>query len=177
MRTARYLHQLVVHTLSARAVKGTLQWGAVNIPCAIGRCGRRARKRERDGATPAGVWGITGALYRADRVCRPSTGLPLRRIGRADGWCDAPSDRNYNRAIKHPYGASAERLWRSDGLYDVIVVLGHNQRPRFRGGGSAIFLHCAHDDFQPTEGCIAVRRADLMRMLPRIGRRTKVRIG
>ena len=177
MRTGRYLHQLVVRTLSERAVKGSLQRGAVNIPCAIGRSGRRARKREGDGATPAGVWPAVRALYRADRVCRPQTGLALRRIGPSDGWCDAPGDRNYNRPVTHPYRASAEYLWRSDGLYDVIVVLAHNQRPRVRGRGSAIFLHCAREGFLPTEGCIAVRRADLLRLLPLIGRRTSVRIG
>ena len=75
-----------------------------------------------------------------------------------EGWCDAPADRNYNRSVKHPYRASAERLWRADGLYDVLVVLDYNERPRVRGRGSAIFVHVARPDYAPTEGCIALAR-------------------
>ena len=104
-------------------------------------------------------------LFRADRLPRPRTALPVQRIGRADGWCDAPGDRNYNRPVRHPYPASAERLWREDALYDVVVVLGHNQRPRLRGAGSAIFMHVARPGYLPTEGCIALRRDHLLRLL------------
>ena len=82
-----------------------------------------------------------------------------------DGWCDAPEDRNYNRLVRHPYPTSAERLWRSDGLYDVLVVLEHNTCPRVRGGGSAIFLHVAAPGFTPTAGCVAIRRDVLLRLL------------
>jgi L,D-peptidoglycan transpeptidase YkuD (ErfK/YbiS/YcfS/YnhG family) len=88
---------------------------------------------------------------------------------RLDGWCDAPGDRNYNRPVRHPYPASAERLWREDELYDVLVVLGHNQRPRLRGGGSAIFMHVARPGYLPTEGCIALERGHLLALLERLG--------
>jgi L,D-peptidoglycan transpeptidase YkuD (ErfK/YbiS/YcfS/YnhG family) len=94
-----------------------------------------------------------------------------------DGWCDAPGDRNYNRPISHPYPASAERMWRQDQLYDIVVVLGYNDRPRIRGRGSAIFLHVARGNLAPTEGCIALRRSDLEKLLPLIGGRTTLRIG
>lgn len=174
MHTARILHQLVVRTISKRTSHGTLQWGNTSIPCAIGRSGRRVRKREGDGKTPSGIWPILSAFYRPDRLIHSQTSLSLRPLRPSDGWCDAPADRNYNRHVSHPYPASAERLWRSDGLYDIVVVLGHNLRPRIRGGGSAIFLHCARPDFGSTEGCIAVRRADLIRLLPRLGRQTRI---
>jgi L,D-peptidoglycan transpeptidase YkuD (ErfK/YbiS/YcfS/YnhG family) len=100
----------------------------------------------------------------------------VRPITRSDGWCDDPTDRNYNRAVRHPYPASAERLWREDDLYDVVVVLGHNARPRVRGGGSAIFMHLARPGYTPTEGCIALRRAHLLLLLRGFGAGARVRV-
>ena len=133
---------LVVRGLSRQRTCGTIEFGGLRFACALGRSGRSARKREGDGATPLGRFAILAVLYRPDRR-RPQTGLPVRRIGPADGWCDAPSDRNYNRAVRLPYPASHERLWRNDRLYDIVLVLDHNTRPRVRGAGSAIFMHVA----------------------------------
>jgi L,D-peptidoglycan transpeptidase YkuD (ErfK/YbiS/YcfS/YnhG family) len=172
MRTAERCLQLFVRSLSARSTRGILQVGAVSVPCALGRTGRRVTKREGDGATPIGRWPVRAAWFRRDRLMRPRSGLALRRLTRNQGWCDEPGDRNYNRAVTHPYPAGAERLWRDDGLYDVVVVLGYNDRRRVRGKGSAIFLHCARADLAPTQGCIALRRADLVRLLPRLSSRT-----
>lgn len=92
--------------------------------------------------------------------------MPARRD---DGWCDAPADRNYNRPVRLPYAASTERMWRSDHLYDLVIILDYNIWPRQRGRGSAIFLHIAREGFQPTEGCIALRSQDLEKLLSRIG--------
>jgi L,D-peptidoglycan transpeptidase YkuD (ErfK/YbiS/YcfS/YnhG family) len=172
MRTAAAPLQLVVRTLSARSSTGVLELGGMRLPCALGRSGRRVAKREGDGATPVGRWTLRDGVYRADRLARPRSGLRLRRVSPHDGWCDQPGDRNYNRRVHHPYPTSAEHLWRADGLYDVIVVLGYNDHPRLRGKGSAIFLHCARPDFAPTEGCIALKRADLVRLLPHLTART-----
>ena len=123
------------------------------------------RKREGDGATPIGGWHLSSVLYRADRMPRPRTPLPARPLRPSDGWCDEPRDRNYNRFVRHPYPASAERLWRQDGLYDLIVILAHNFRPRLRGGGSAIFLHVASPGYSPTAGCVALQRNHLMALI------------
>jgi L,D-peptidoglycan transpeptidase YkuD (ErfK/YbiS/YcfS/YnhG family) len=167
---------LVVSGLSAASVRGILRLGTYALPCALGRTGRRARKREGDAATPTGCWRIAGVLYRADRVPRPRTRLPVRPIRRDDGWCDAPADRNYNRPVHHPYPASAERLWRTDHLYDVVVLLAHNSRPRVRGRGSAVFMHLARPGYASTEGCIALRRDNLLRVLKRLGPGAAVRV-
>ncbi|MFV0297897.1 MAG: L,D-transpeptidase, partial [Hyphomicrobiaceae bacterium] len=113
------------------------------MTCAIGRSGTRAGKREGDGATPEGRWKMEYLLYRSDKIRRPVAPFLVSGIALGDGWCDSPDDRNYNRKVQHPYAASAERLWRDDDLYDLIVVLDHNQRPRTRNGGSAVFLHVA----------------------------------
>lgn len=131
------------------------------MPCALGRSGLRARKREGDGATPVGCWAVRRAFYRADKMSRPACGVSLSAIRRDWGWCDAPADRNYNRLVRLPYQASAERLWRDDALYDLTVVLGYNDRPRRRGRGSAIFVHIAKPDLAPTEGCVALRPTDM----------------
>lgn len=114
-------------------------------------------------------------LYNPARTNRPVTPLPLKPIAKSDGWCDAAQDRNYNRRVRLPYPASAEHLHRDDGLYDVVVVLDYNIRQRVRQRGSAIFMHVARPGFLPTEGCIALHRQDLIRVLSRVPRNSKVR--
>ncbi len=140
------------------------------VACAIGRTGAVAAdaKREGDGATPLGAWPVRAALLRPDRLAAPATALPWRWLRSDDGWSDDPGDPAYNRPVRHPHRWSAERLWRDDGLYDIIVVLGHNDAPPAAGLGSAIFLHCAAPGFLPTEGCVAVERAVLARWLDRM---------
>lgn len=167
---------VVVRALSARSRRGWVQVGDAAMPCALGRGGILALKREGDGATPRGAWHMRVVLYRRDRGLPPRSLLPIRPIRERDGWCDAPDDRNYNRMIAHPYPASAERLVRVDHLYDIVVVLDHNQRPRNRGRGSAIFMHLARPGYAPTEGCIALSRRDLKLLLSRIGPRSRVRV-
>lgn len=132
--------------------------------CALGRGGVAAMgaKREGDGATPAGLWPMRRLFYRPDRIAAPRTRLPITALTPTDGWCDAPADKAYNTAVQLPYPASAEHLWRDDEVYDLIVVLGYNDAPVVAGRGSAIFLHVARQDYSPTEGCVALRRADLL---------------
>jgi L,D-peptidoglycan transpeptidase YkuD (ErfK/YbiS/YcfS/YnhG family) len=134
-------------------------------PAALGRTGIRALKREGDGGTPLGRFPIRQVLYRADRVPRPRTQIPVHAIRQHDGWCDDPADRNYNRLIRLPSRRSAEGLKRADHLYDLALVLGYNDLPRVKGRGSAIFVHLARPGFTPTEGCIALTRHDLMMLL------------
>lgn len=162
--------RLVVRSLSATATRGVLHLGWLRCPCALGRSGRRAMKREGDGATPVGSFRLVRVLWRAERGPRLATRLPVTSIQRHHGWCDAPSDRNYNRPVRHPYPASAEHLWREDRLYDLVVTLDHNQRPRIRGHGSAVFMHVAAPGMTPTAGCIALGECDLRRLLSNLRR-------
>lgn len=169
------VRHIVVRSLSARATRGRLSIGQRSFPCALGRSGSTHAKREGDGATPKGRYGLDGLFIRRDKVFRPRSGAIIpRRIGRQDGWCDDSRDRNYNRFVRHPYPASAERMFRDDDLYDLVVVLSHNRRPRVRGKGSAIFMHVARPGYLPTEGCIALSKRDLMKVIAVMGRRTKV---
>lgn len=146
---------------------GWLDLGVRRVRCALGPAGvvAAADKREGDGASPAGVWPIRQALYRPDRGPAPATALPLAAIAEDDGWCDAPEDPAYNRPVRLPYAASAERMWRDDHLYDLVLILGHNDDPPVSGLGSAIFLHLAKPDYAPTHGCVAVARQDLEALL------------
>jgi L,D-peptidoglycan transpeptidase YkuD (ErfK/YbiS/YcfS/YnhG family) len=139
-----------------------------DIPCNIGWSGTIAakNKKEGDGATPLGDWPIRGVLLRPDRVALPENcAQPWRWLRPDDGWSDGSGDPAYNRPVRHPHPYSAERLWREDGLYDIIVILGHNDSPPVPGMGSAIFLHCWRD-CATTEGCVAIARDALLALLP-----------
>jgi L,D-peptidoglycan transpeptidase YkuD (ErfK/YbiS/YcfS/YnhG family) len=169
----------VVRSLSRRATQGWLTLGWLRLPCALGRSGRLYRKAEGDGGTPIGRWRFRAVRYRADQSARPRVGthdLPVKPVRQSDGWCDARGDRNYNRWVKRPYPASSETLWRDDRVYDLIVILDHNERPRIQGGGSAIFMHVARPRLTPTEGCIALHAHHLRRLLSALKPGTRLRI-
>lgn len=146
---------------------GTFDLGDRVVRCALGPAGVIAAdaKREGDGATPVGVWPMLRVVYRPDRGPAPATGLPVAPVDPQDGWCDDPVDPNYNRPVTLPYPASCESMWREDELYDVVVILAHNDDPPVPGLGSAIFLHCAKPDYPPTQGCVALAKADLLALL------------
>jgi L,D-peptidoglycan transpeptidase YkuD (ErfK/YbiS/YcfS/YnhG family) len=149
---------------------GTLSAFGETLPCAIGRSGAVAEdeKREGDGATPLGAWPLRTVLFRPARATPPQgMRLPWRWTRPEDGWSDDAADPAYNAPVRHPHRWSAERLQRDDGLYDVIVTLGHNERPSQPGRGSAIFLHCWNDR-KPTEGCVAVEKQALLALLGRL---------
>jgi L,D-peptidoglycan transpeptidase YkuD (ErfK/YbiS/YcfS/YnhG family) len=133
--------------------------------CALGRAGIRVHKEEGDGATPAGLLPLRRLLYRADRLPTPDCTVPVEPIGPRDGWCDESGDPSYNRQVRLPYGGRHEELWRTDPLYDIVGVLGWNDRPVEKGRGSAIFLHLARPDYPPTEGCIALSLPDLRKLM------------
>src|SRR5262249_51794882 len=137
------LANLNVRTRPGNRREGWLLAGSRPIKVAIGRGGIKANKREGDGATPAGRYRLGGRWWRADRMPRPRTMLPARRITAADGWCEDPSDRRYNRPIRLLTGQPGDRLMRTDALYDLIIEIDHNQRPRVAGRGSAVFIHVA----------------------------------
>ena len=149
---------------------GALWWRGRRYRCTLGRGGVRADKREGDGATPVGRFPLRRVLYRPDRLPSPATTLPVAPLSPDDGWCDDPTDPLYNRPVRLPYaGCRDERMWRSDGLYDVVVVLGHNDDPVIPNMGSAVFLHVASADYRPTQGCIALARPDLLAILAEVG--------
>jgi L,D-peptidoglycan transpeptidase YkuD (ErfK/YbiS/YcfS/YnhG family) len=150
--------------------------GPLALPVALGRGGIRANKREGDGGTPLGVFRPKRVWWRGDRHTRPQTYRPVRRIRPDDGWCEDPSDRHNNRPVRVAPGSKADRLTRSDRLYDFIVEIDHNTRPRVAGRGSAVFIHIARPGFAPTAGCIALNVNALRHLLARLGPRTRIRV-
>jgi L,D-peptidoglycan transpeptidase YkuD (ErfK/YbiS/YcfS/YnhG family) len=151
------------------ATRGVARLGDRSFPCALGRSGLVADKREGDGGTPIGRFRFRRLLYRADRVAHIETRLPALHIERDDGWCDDPASADYNRQVRLPHPARHEELWRADHLYDLIVVIGHNDDPIVTGAGSAVFVHLAREDWGPTAGCIAFTRDDLLSILAQVG--------
>lgn len=147
------------------------------VPVALGRGGIRAGKREGDGGTPRGVFHPLRLWWRGDRYPRPRTLLPVRRIAWSDAWSEDPTGRHYNRPIKLSGDRSGDRLMREDHLYDFIIEIDHNTRPRIAGRGSAVFLHLARENFSSTAGCVGMTRAAMLRLLARIGPATQIVIG
>jgi len=164
-------------TAPSGAITGTLRFGTLSFPCALGRSGISSSKHEGDGATPAGTYPLREVRYRPDRLPnRPQTGLPVIATRPTDGWCDDPADANYNRLVQLPYPHSAEHLWRDDGLYDVLAVIGYNDTPPVAGAGSAIFLHVMRPNGGPTSGCVSLAREHLLAVLAQCGPGTAIRM-
>jgi len=141
---------------------------------ALGRSGIKANKREGDGSTPAGRFHPVRLWWRADRLARPQTLLPVRSIGFDDAWCEDPADRRYNRAFHRSASEPGDWLRRDDNLYDLIVEIDHNSRPRIAGRGSAVFIHVARPGYGPTAGCVGLARNDLARLVGRLSRKTRI---
>lgn len=158
----------------------TLTFNGKTYRCAIGKGGFSADKKEGDGCTPIGTFALRECWYRPDKLIPPNTALPLKAIHEDDGWCDDPKSAEYNRHIKIPSPPgrgkgegrkreeeySYEHLFRADSVYDFIIPLGYNDAPPVAGKGSAIFLHIARENYEGTEGCVALAKADLLEILP-----------
>ena len=171
------LNTILVRAKPGHRTRGWLLAGPLALPVALGRGGIRANKREGDGGTPRGTFRLRRVWWRADRVTRPRTQLPVRPIRGYDGWCEDPRDRHYNRPIRLDQEQPGDRLKRADHLYDLIVELDHNTRPRIAGRGSAVFVHVARPGFAPTAGCVALTTAALQRLIARASPRTRIVVG
>lgn len=166
---------LTVRARPGKRSQGLINAGGVVFPCALGRGGISSAKREGDGATPLARMRVLSGYFRRGRFPMRSP-LTLKAISPDLGWCEVPDDRNYNRPVRIPYGASHERMQRDDRLYDAVIVLDWNIRPRRRGRGSAIFFHLARPGFTPTQGCVAVSRAVMARLLPLLSRQSVLQV-
>lgn len=156
--------------------EGFLHWDNEIYRCALGRDGFKENKREGDGATPAGIFKLREVWYRADRVARPKTKLPTKEIQPNDGWSDDSKSPNYNQPVKIPTEGSHEKLFREDDVYDLVIPLGYNDEPPVPGLGSAIFMHIARPTYSPTEGCVALSKEDLLKVLETCDSETTIRI-
>ena len=167
---------LTVQVDSADSSLGWASLGECRWRCAVGAGGVREDKVEGDSATPVGEFPLRRIYFRNDRLVLPKVRLPARPIAEHDGWCDDPRAPTYNRLVRIPNEWSHEKMWREDGLYDLVVVVGYNDDPPEGEWGSAIFLHIARDDMGPTQGCVAFARDDLLELVPLLTPQTKLQV-
>jgi L,D-peptidoglycan transpeptidase YkuD (ErfK/YbiS/YcfS/YnhG family) len=163
-----------VRASAGNSRRGWLVTGVTTFPVALGRGGIRANKREGDGGTPRGVFHPRKLWWRGDRHTRPHTHLAVRAIRDDDAWSEDPADRHYNQPVRRSASEAGDRLKRDDHLYDFIVEIDHNARPRIAGRGSAVFLHLARDNFGPTAGCVSMTKSAMLHLLRRLGPKTRI---
>ena len=144
--------------------------------CAIGKRGIGIKRKEGDLITPKGKYKIKYILYRKDRISKIQSKLKKIVITKNMGWCDDPKSKDYNKLIKLPTNYSYEKLYRRENIYDLILVLNFNMRPIVRKKGSAIFIHIAKKNYKKTEGCIALKKAHLLKIIKRINKNTTIKI-
>lgn len=162
-----YIH---VRAINQAARQARLSLGTLTFPCWLGRAGLTFRKREGDGMTPVGLWALKPGFFRAGRLRRFGSGPLLAPLSPAMGWCEAPSSGQYNRMVRLPFRDVSEGMWRSDNAYDIVIPTSHNERPRVKGLGSAIFFHLLREGAGSTAGCVAVTGPVMRKILTRCGR-------
>ncbi len=144
--------------------------------CAIGKRGIGYKRKEGDLITPKGKYKIKFILYRKDRVKNIKSRIKKIEIKKNMGWCDDPRSKDYNKIIKLPTPYSYEKLHKRDNIYDIILVLNYNMKPIIKNKGSAIFIHVAKRNYKKTEGCVAIRKTSLLKILKKINKNTLVKI-
>ena len=142
------------------------------VKCAIGKRGIGIKKKEGDNITPKGKFKIKLIMYRKDRILNFKTKLTKLGIYKNMGWCDDPLSKNYNKLIRFPFAYNAEKLYRNDNIYDIVLVLNFNTDPIIKNRGSAIFIHIAKKNYRNTEGCIAIKKTDLKKLVKKINKKT-----
>ena len=155
--------------------KNYLTYNKLKVKCAIGRNGIGYKRKEGDLITPYGQFNIQCILYRKDRV-KVSTKLKKKIIKKNMGWCNDPKSNHYNKLVKLPFSCNHEKLFKKENIYDIILVLNYNMNPIKKNKGSAIFIHVAKNNFKKTEGCIAIKKQNLIKLLKEISPNTKVKI-
>ena len=146
------------------------------IKCSIGKSGITGRKKEGDLATPRGIFKLGKIYFRKDRISLPKCKLPAKIIKKNMGWSDDVLSKKYNQELSNRLQHKSEKLYRQDRLYDVFINIKYNCNPIVKKKGSAIFLHITNYKYKPTEGCVAIRKNDFLKILPHIDSKTKILI-
>ena len=155
---------------------GYLKFKNLKFRCALGKGGIKKKNMEGDKITPKGNYKIIKIFYRKDRLKKISSQFRLIEIKKNMGWCDDPRSKKYNKLIKIPSKYSHERLYRKDNIYDLVLVLNYNMNPVLKNKGSAIFIHIANKKYKKTAGCIALKKSNLILLIKKIKKETKVHI-
>jgi L,D-peptidoglycan transpeptidase YkuD (ErfK/YbiS/YcfS/YnhG family) len=153
-----------------------LKYKNFRFRCALGKTGIGKKKIEGDNITPKGLYKIVKIYYRKDRIKKISSKFELIKITKNIGWCDDPNSEKYNQIINLPTKYGYEKLYRKDNIYDLILVLNYNMNPVVKNKGSAIFIHIAKKEYQPTQGCIALKKDNLVKLISKINKNIKIKI-
>lgn len=153
---------------------GYLKYKDIKFKCALGKSGIGKKRIEGDNITPKGTFKIIKIYYRKDRIKKINSIFKLIEIKKDMGWCDDPESKKYNQLIKLPSKYRHEKLFRNDKIYDLIIVLNYNMSPVIKNKGSAIFIHIAKNNYNKTKGCIALKKKDLIEIISKIKRNTKI---
>ena len=155
---------------------GYLKYKNFKFRCALGKAGIKEKKLEGDNITPRGTYRIIKVFYRSDRIKNLTTRITKIKIKKNMGWCDDFKSKDYNKLIKIPFKYSYEKLFRTDHIYDVVILINYNYKPIIRNKGSAIFIHIAKKNYQKTAGCIALKKKHLLKILSNIKKNEKIKI-
>ena len=155
---------------------GHLKYKNLKFKCALGKAGIGKKKQEGDNVTPSGTFKIVKIYYRSDRVKKISSKFRQIEITKNMGWCDDPNSKNYNQLINLPSKYNHEKLFKKTNIYDLIIVLNYNMKPVIKNKGSAIVIHVAKKKYQPTQGCIALKKNNLLKLLSKISKNIKIKI-
>ena len=156
--------------------KHTLKIDDFYFHCCIGKNGISKKKMEGDKKTPKGSFGIQHLYYRKDRLKKPKTSLRCIEIKKDMGWCDDVNvSKKYNKLIKVEKDINHEKLFRKDNKYDLFIPIKYNFKNSIIGKGSCIFIHLTKN-YQPTAGCIALKKKDFLILLRLISKSTKIKI-
>ena len=155
---------------------GYLKYKNLKFRCSLGKAGIKVKKKEGDNITPKGTYKIIRIYCRKDRIRQVKSRIKIYKINKKIGWCDDPRSKKYNQLIKLPNKFRHEKFYRKDHLYDLIIVLNYNMRPVVKNKGSAIFIHLARRNYNPTKGCIALSKNNLLIILNKINKNTKIKI-
>ena len=154
--------------------KKYLTYDNYKVKCAVGKRGIGKKQKEGDQITPKGIFSVKKILYRKDKVKRLRSKIKKMQIEKNMGWCDDPLSKDYNRLIKYPFSYKSENLYKKNNIYDIILVLNFNMQPIKKNKGSAIFIHIAKNNFEPTEGCVAIKKVELKKLVNFITSKTKI---
>ena len=146
------------------------------MKCSVGKKGTGIKKKEGDLITPKGCYELVNIFYRSDRISELSSKFKLISIKKNMGWCDDPSSLKYNKLVKLPFNFSAEKLYIKKNIYDYIIVINYNMFPVRKHKGSAIFLHIATKNYKSTEGCLAVSKKDMIKVINCLNKKSKITI-
>ena len=155
---------------------GLIKYKNFKFRCALGKAGMGEKKQEGDNVTPTGTFKIVKIYYRSDRIKKISSKFRAIEITKNMGWCDDPNSKNYNQLINLPSKYNHEKLFKKTNIYDLIIVLNYNMKPVIKNKGSAIFIHVAKKNYQPTQGCVALKKNDLLKILSKINKNIKIKI-